>query len=319
MNNTVVAPLESSEAQRPRHRHGWMHFLMLIATVCWAANIIAVKEALHELRPLVLVQLRILGGALLFAVLFCAWRRRPRVKLTLHQWRVMGALALSGVIFNQLFFIGGVARTSVAHTGLIVALGPVMVLVLACLMRLEALTVLKLLGMLISFAGVGILTTGKSGQGNGGHWQGDLIVLAGSAVFAYYTILVKEVAQRYDALTLNTFTYGIGALLFTPFGARAALQAPWGTIRTPVEWALAYMIVFGSVVPYAIYAFAMAELAASRVAAFSYLQPIIATSLGVLLLAEKLTTAVVIGGALILLGVYLTERERGEESVKGEA
>jgi drug/metabolite transporter (DMT)-like permease len=291
---------------------------MLIATVCWAANIIAVKEALHELRPLVLVQLRILGAALLFAVLFCAWRRRPRVKLNLHQWRVMAALALSGVIFNQLFFIGGVARTSVAHTGLIVALGPVMVLVLACLMRLEALTVLKLLGMLISFAGVGILTTGKSAHGNGGHWQGDLIVLAGSAVFAYYTILVKGVAQRYDALTLNTFTYGIGALLFTPFGARAALQAPWA-IRTPVEWALAYMIVFGSVVPYTIYAFAMADLAASRVAAFSYLQPIIATSLGVLLLAEKLTTAVVIGGALILLGVYLTERERGEENVKGEA
>jgi drug/metabolite transporter (DMT)-like permease len=51
------------------------------------------------------------------------------------------------------------------------------------------------------------------------------------------------------------------------------------------------------------------------VAAFSYLQPAIATSLGIWLLGEKLTQTVVIGGALILLGVYLTERERGDDAL----
>jgi len=71
------------------------------------------------------------------------------------------------------------------------------------------------------------------------------------------------------------------------------------------------MILFGSVVPYLIYAFALTELAASRVAAFSYLQPVIATALGVWLLAERLTSSAVAGGTLILLGVYLTERETG--------
>jgi drug/metabolite transporter (DMT)-like permease len=77
------------------------------------------------------------------------------------------------------------------------------------------------------------------------------------------------------------------------------------------------MVVFGSVVPYTIYFYAMSELAASRVAAFSYFQPVIATSLGIWLLAEKLTARLVEGGVLILFGVYLTEREPGDE--KGEA
>ena len=71
------------------------------------------------------------------------------------------------------------------------------------------------------------------------------------------------------------------------------------------------MILFGSVVPYLIYAFALTELAASRVSAFSYLQPVIATALAIWLLAERLTVRAVVGGALILLGVYLTERETG--------
>ncbi len=290
-----------------------MHILMLFATVCWAVNIVAVKEALRGFAPLALVQLRVLGAALLFAVLFRVWSGRPALKLSPRDWRVMLVLALTGVTFNQLFFVGGVARTTVAHTGLLVALGPVMVLVLACLMRLEALTVLKFVGMLVSFAGVAVLTLGKSRQGNGGHWLGDLIVLAASAVFAGYTIQLKKVADQFDALTLNALTYGMGALLLIPFAAWAVLETRWSAITVHAIWALAYVVVFGSVVPYTIYAFAMTELAASRVAAFSYLQPVIATALGIWLLAEKLTASLVTGGVLILLGVYLTECERGEE------
>jgi len=290
-----------------------MHVLMLFATACWAANIVAVKQALRGFAPLALVQLRVLGAALLYVVLFCAWPRRPA--LTRDQLRpgTLVVLALSGVAFNQLFFVGGVARTSVAHTGLLVALGPVMVLVLACLLRLEALTILKFVGMLVSFAGVAVLTMRQAGQGTGDYWMGDLIVLAGSAVFAIYTIQLKKVARLYDAISLNTLTYGIGACFLLPFGARPALESHWSALTAPMGLAVAYIIVFGSVIPYTIYAFAISELTASRIAAFSYLQPVIATGLGIWLLSEKLTLRVIVGGTLILLGVYLTEREKGEE------
>ncbi len=225
----------------------------------------------------------------------------------------MVAGSLSGVTLNQLFFIGGLARSTVAHTGLIVALGPVMVLVIAVLIRLEALTTWKFVGMMISFVGVGILTVDKAARGNGEHWMGDLILLAGTAVFAVYTILVKELANQYDTLTLNTLIFVLGAILMVPFCARAVAATNWAGLRLEAWWGLAFMILFGSVVPYVLFAYALTELAASRVAAFNYLQPVIASSLGIWVLSEKLTTKVLIGGALILAGVYLTERERGEE------
>ena len=292
-----------------------MDLLMLVATSCWAANIVVGKEALRAFSTLALAQLRVFGAALLFGLLFLAWRRRPALRLTRRQWLYMTAVAMCGVTFNQLFFIEGIGRTSVAHSGLIVALGPVMVLVLSCSLRLEALTILKFVGMLVSFTGVAVLTVGKAGQGSGANWLGDLILLAGSAVFAGYTILVKEIADRYDALTLNALTFALGTLLMMLFGARAVLEVRWASLPAPAYWRLAYMVVLGSVVPYLIFAFALTELTATRVAAFSYLQPVLATGLGIWLLAERLTVRVVVGGPLILLGVYLTERERGEPEV----
>lgn len=288
---------------------GRMHLLMLFATFCWATNIIAGKEALLGLGPLALAQMRVLGTAFILVILFLGWRRRPSLPRLSREWVFLGTVALFGITLNQLFFIAGLARTSAAHTALIVALGPVMVLILSCMMRVEALTWLKSVGMLISFCGVAVLSGGKTGPGNDAHGLGDLILLAGSGVFAYYTILVKVIAERYDALTLNTMIFALGSLLMMPFAGHKVLAVRWGALPAPAWWGLAYMIVFGSVFAYLIYAFALTELSPSRVAAFAYLQPVIAIGLGVWILGERLTAGVVVGGGLILLGVYLTQRD----------
>jgi drug/metabolite transporter (DMT)-like permease len=286
---------------------------MFWGTVFWASNIVAGKEAVGGFSAMGLAQLRLAGAALLFAVLFLAWRGWPDLRLGRRQWLVLLGVAFNGLTLNQICFINGLARTSVAHTGLIVALGPVMTLALACSLRLEPLTLSKLLGMLISFVGVAMLTLGGQETGSTAHWQGDLIVLAGSASFAYYTIQVKEIANRYDTLTLNTLTFALGCALMIPFAARSVIHIRWAKV-TPGAWGgLAFMVVLGTVVAYLFYAFALTELAASRVAAFNYLQPVVAALLGVWLLGEKITLPVIGAGALILLGVYLAERERGEE------
>jgi drug/metabolite transporter (DMT)-like permease len=193
-----------------------------------------------------------------------------------------------------------------------------MVLALSCLMRLEPLTLPKFLGMLISFAGVAVLTMGGEEAGTAAHWQGDLIVLAGSASFAYYTIQIKEIANRYDALTLNTLTFALGSLLMISFAAPSFHNIGWASVTLGAWGGLAFMIVLGTVVAYLFYAFALTELSASRVAAFAYLQPVVAALLGAWLLRERITPRVVSGGALILLGVYLAERERGEAEARGQ-
>ena len=293
-----------------RHRRGLMLSLMLIATFCWATNIIAGKEALRGFGALALAQMRVWGASVIYVALFLAWPGRPSLRRSRRDWAFLGLVALFGITLNQIFFIGGLARTSAAHTGLIVALGPVMVLALSRMLRMEALTLLKSVGILVSFCGVAVLTTGKGGRGNGAHWQGDLLALAGSGVFAYFTILVKEAAVQSDALTLNTIIFILGSVLMLPFTARQLLAVRWSAMPPLAWWGLAYMVVMGSVLAYLLFAFALAELTPSRAAAFNYLQPLIAISLGVWMLGEKVTSGLTAGGALILVGLYLTERER---------
>lgn len=287
-----------------------VEILMLVATFCWATNIVAGKEALMGFTPLALAQLRMLLAALLYAAMFLLWRKRPKLHLTRRHWLLLGLMAFTGITLNQICFLGGLARTSVTHTGLIQAVGPIMVLLLAALLGRETLTIQNCTGMTIAFTGVAILLIGKSGSENGAHWSGDLILLAAGASFALYTILMKDVACDFDALTLSTLVFGLGALFLVPFTLKLVTAVGWQQVPLRAWAGLAYMVVFGSVVAYLIYAFALREFSASKAAAFAYLQPIMAVALGVWLIGERVTLQAVTGGVLILLGVYLTERQR---------
>ena len=313
------APAARTPHTANRHRHGLMHVVMLVATFAWAANIIAGKVVLRSISPFALAQFRVTVSAVIFLLIYVLVRGLPRLRATPRELGYLAVTALFGITLNQLLFIGGIGRTSAAHAGLIVALAPVMVLILSCAMRLEPLTWLKVAGTAVSFVGVAILTTGKASGGAATTWLGDAILLAGSGVFAYYTILVKEVADKYDTLTLNTIIFVIGSLWMFPLHGWSAFQTDWRALPAQAWWGIAFIILFGTLTAYLAYAFALTELTASRVAAFSYLQPVIAAALGLWLLAEKVTLPVIIGGGLILLGVYLSERERGEEKIPSEA
>ena len=126
---------------------------------------------------------------------------------------------------------------------------------------------------------------------------------------------MKEVANDFDGLTLSTLTFGMGAIMMLPFCAHAVVITDWAALSLEAWSGLAFMIAFGTVISYLLFAYVMTELPASRAAAFNYLQPVIASGLGIWLLSERLTSKVLIGGGVILVGVYLTERERGEEKV----
>lgn len=287
--------------------------LMLLTTFFWAGNIVAGKMALTGFSALALAQLRMAATAALYWLIYLSIRGLPRLRPTRRQWLILIVMALTGITFNQIFYIGGLALTSVTHAGLIQAIGPVMVLLLAASIRTEPLTWQKIAGMTVSFAGVAILLAEKPGKASGAHWQGDLLMIAAGAVFAVYTILLKQVAHVYDTLTLNAIVFGLGALLLIPFCASATSRVAWHRVSPEAWTAFAFMVLFGSLAAYLIYGFALQKLSASTVASFSYLQPVMAAALGVWLLSERITLKTVVGGAIILAGVYLTERARGEK------
>jgi len=294
-----------------------MHFAILIAVSCWAANMVAIKEALFGFSPMALAVVRAVAAAAVFGALFLFLRDRSLLRLTRKQWLRFALIAFLGITANQILFIEGVAHTNVPHAALIVAIEPVMVLVLSVMMRLEVMTALKFIGMAISFSGVVLLTYAKAAQGGHADLVGDMILMVEVVVFGYYTILMKEVAPQHDVVTLNTLTFGLGALMMIPFGLPALWHLHWSLIPLRSVLGLLFMIFFSSVIGYLLFAYALKGLTASRVAAFNYVEPVIATALGIWLLHDRVGLWGIIGGGMILLGVYFTERERSEADEAG--
>lgn len=300
-------------AATTRSRHARAYVLMFLVVTFWAANIVAGKEALKDMGTLAVAQTRVLGAAIIYAVWFLASGGMRRVRFSPRLWFLVIMAAITGIALNQITFIAGIARTTTAHSSLIVALGPIMVLVIAVVMRLEALTGWKFAGMLVASGGVAILTADTAGTGSAAHWTGDLIMLASTLVFAIYTVLMKEIAGQADGLTLNTVIFVLGAAFMVLFCGHEFITTPWTRLSLAAWSGVVFLIVFGSVISYMLFADVMTQLPASRAAAFNYLQPVVASGLGMWLLSERLTSKVWVGGSLILAGVYLTERERGEE------
>jgi drug/metabolite transporter (DMT)-like permease len=237
--------------------------------------------------------------------------KQPRTLRDLFTFAYLGFFCIG---LNQMCFTVGLRYTSVAHSSLILGMGPIYALILAVLFRLEKLTLGKALGMAVSFIGVAILASGSGVSRHSPTLMGDFITLCGSLAFAFYVVLGKRVAGKYDALTMTTWNYLFGGLIVLPIAInRAVAFGPlpnWQSIPW-LAWAcLAFTAIFSSTLAYLFYFWLLRYLEASQLSAFSYLLPVSATILGILFLGERGSWSELFGAALALCGLFLTESAR---------
>lgn len=287
-----------------------LYVLLTLMVLAWSANFVIAKFALRELPPFALLFLRVaFSNALLLALYFTSGQRR-RQPLRAGDWRWFALLGLFGIAMNQTGFTVGIYYTTVAHSSLIIATTPIYVLLLATWMKLESFTGLKVAGLALAFVGVVVLTS-EHGFGFGSPtFLGDVVTLGGATAFALFTVYSKRVSRRYDTLTLITFIYLAGMVVVVPLAGWQLLDVNWQQVTWRGWLGAAYMAAVASVAAYMIFYYALTKISATRVIAFSYLQPLIATLLGILILGEQLTPFLLTGGPLVLLGVYLAERGR---------
>jgi len=285
----------------------YLYGLIFLMVFFWSANYIIGKVALREFPPLLLSGMRVTIAGLIMLPIY--WNRPDRgVRQTLESGR-LAVLGLLGVTLNQLFFVVGLGRTTVAHASFIVSVGPVLVLLIAAATGQERLTARKLTGMLMAMAGIAALKLFQDTSTTAPPtWFGDTFVFLSTLSFALFTVFGKPFTRHYSSATVNTFAYVGGAIALAPMTIWQAAIFPLSRITVTGWICVFYMALFPSIAAYLIYYYALTHIPASRVASFSYLQPVFATSMAVLLLAERLTAPGIAAGMIILAGVYITER-----------
>lgn len=274
----------------------------------WSLNYVAGKIALRTIDPITLACFRLVLAALVMLPIYFAQPKRTPLKLAdIWPFTYLGFL---GVILNQGLFTVGLNYTTSDHSAVIIAIGPVIILILARVLKLEVFTTGKILGMAISFLGVFLLETEHGSPTNSPFLLGDLITFGGVIGFSAYAVLGKRIVAKYDAIAMNTFNLVASAILLMPLTVRQGMHLDWKSVSVSGWVGMTYMALGSSIGAYTIFYWLLRYMSASRVAVLSYFQPVVVIVLSVTFLSEHPTRNLLAGTALVLVGVYLAERGR---------
>ena len=316
---------EDGSPRRPSS--SWIFLALIFLIFVWSLNYIVAKIGLRELPPLALGSFRlVLAGMISFPLLFSARAgnsETPQVRLEVSRERRLQALwtitylGFLNVILNQGCYTVGLNYTSVSHSSVIIACAPIFILLFSWALRLELLTRRKIIGMALAFAGA--ITVGLQAGSAGAGIAGDLLSLVAAIGFALYTVLGKRAVAAYSAIRLGLLSNIAGAVLVGPVAvwqfAALARGGRLGGVGLGGWGALLYMGVLASAVSYILYFWLLRYMTPARLGSATYLQPIGATLLGLLLLGETITLRLAMGGILVVAGVYVIEtHSRGPQA-----
>jgi drug/metabolite transporter (DMT)-like permease len=296
---------ETTEGAPPHWR---LYSLIVLMTVLWSINYVVAKVALRELPGLMTAGIRTAVAGILMLPLYC--RYASKGKLLPWSWRdvpILLGIGAFGVVLNQVIFLVGLSNTSVAHAAIMIGLTPILVLLMACAKGQESIDVVKMIGMAIALAGVCVLQIAPD-KITGATLKGDFYVFLAAVAFAIFSVAGKQVTGRFSNITMNTFAYVGGGLMLMPLTLWHSSRIPLTGVSLAAWASIIYMAAFSSVLCYLIYYYALTYIPASRVSAFSYLQPLFATVLAIPYLGERPTISLLAGGCLVLAGVFVTER-----------
>jgi drug/metabolite transporter (DMT)-like permease len=275
---------------------------LMLAAVFWGTNYAATKYAAEFVPPLLIVSIRFTVGGLL---MLCVLRiLEPSSRLAPKDLLLMVGLGCLGVAIGQTAFTFGVSMTTAANTGLIFATGPVWGLVLGSVLGLERPTFRGVMGVALSLVGVGIVF--YEGLGSGGtSLAGDLLVLLAAIGFGAYTVLSMPVLGRHSPLAVATYSLLLGGLVVLLPSSPYFTDLNWGNVGIGAWAAVAFSAIFAAAFAYSAWQTGISRIGANRVLVYQYLITVTGIASGIVFFNEVLGIEKILGGAVILFGVYL--------------
>ncbi len=279
-------------------RRGWVLFGVL--SVLWGVPYLFIKVAVEHLSPAMVVFARV---ALAAALLLPAAAARGQLRPVLRRWRWV--LAFSALEIALPFAMLGIAEQRITSSlaGLLIASVPLIGAVVAAVGRLDdRLDRGRLVGLLVGVAGVAAVV-GIDVRG------GDLLSVAAvglaAAGYAFGPVIASTRLAGLPGLGITAVALSVNAIGYAPF---AWLTRPTAAVGVRPWVAVGVLGVVCSALAFLVFFALVAEVGPARTTVITYVNPAVAVTLGVLVLGEPVTTGLLLGFPLVLLGSYLATR-----------
>jgi drug/metabolite transporter (DMT)-like permease len=285
---------------------------VVLAAVLWGGSIVAQKMALGSFSAVEASVFRDIGG--LVILLATWWSKEGGVfKINRADMGLLGLLGL-GVLGNHLLILKGLNYVSGAVGGVIIGSSPVVTTFLSALLIRDVPLRAVLLGALLSFAGVGLVSVAGFQAVGERPLLGGTLVFLGVVSWALYSIGSRSVMERISALTVNWTTLAVATILQIPllWTDQKMMVVGMHAVTTSDWLALGYLVVFATAVAQQAWLFGVKGIGPSRASVLGNLTPVAAIGLSALILGESVGIIEFLGIGLILSGVWAVNRQTTE-------
>lgn len=286
---------------------GLVVLALLIVYVVWGSTYLGIRVVVEEAPPLLGMGSRYLVAGILLGLLLSLRGGFRRLRVTRRELLGCAAIGLLlPVLGNGLVSVGEDLGAPSGVTALLIAIAPLMI----ALFRFvdgDRPKPLSLVGLLLGFAGLAYLIL--VGRGTGGDDRvpvgAALIVLFASTCWAFGSWVQPRLILPRDAFVMTVHEMWIGGAILLLTGTVSGERLDPGSYSAETWLAWGYLVVFGSMVAFSAYVWLLANAPISLVATYAYVNPVVAVALGALILDEAVTSAVVVGGAVIVAAVAI--------------
>jgi len=296
----------------------WIELLPFLkvtfSVVVWGASFIATKIALRDIQPITVVWARFAIGVIILGIVVLA--RNQFILPQRAEIPYFGVLGFLGIAFHQWLQSTGLMTSKASTSAWIVATTPLFIAMLSWLFLKEKLKWAQVIG--IGLATIGVLLVISEGDisslsvGEFGNF-GDILIFISAINWAVFSVISRRGLKKHSAALMMFYVMAAGWFMISiPFFIGPSvydLQA----LSLYSLLGLLFLGIFCSGIAYIFWYDALKSIPASQVGVFLYLEPFVAVIVAAFLLGESIILASLIGGILILIGVWMVNRLSASE------
>lgn len=286
-------------------------FALTLVCFFWGTTWVASKIGVRYMPSLQMAGIRQTLGGLCYVIFFLAkGARLPGRK----EWGSIVVLSLLNFALTNGLSTWGLKHITAGLGAIMGAIFPLWLVVIGLFTSSGRIPLRAVIGLLIGFAGVCVIFYEHLHDFVNPDFRfGILISLAATWTWAFGTLYTKKKAagfNPYFSLGLQMLISGFILLAFTQLVNTAETKSaiPFTAIPWQSWAAVGYLVIFGSIISFIAYLYALQHLPTEQASIYAYINPIVAVLLGWLLFAEHITVFIVIGGLVTLAGVYMVNR-----------
>jgi drug/metabolite transporter (DMT)-like permease len=287
----------------------WAHISLLAANIIYGLNYSIAKAVMPDhIKPFALVSLRSISAAALFWITSLFMPKEPVNRKDLVY---LFGCSFFGVVINQTLFLVGLDMTTPINSSIILSTNPIFAFVFAALILRERITFLKGTGLAIGLSGVLLLILQNGAPDLASTtFLGDVYTLINTISWAFYTVVIKRMLEKYHPVTVMKWTFLFGMLTNIPAGYHQWSAMDWTSIPLTAWLQILFVIIFATYLGYLLITFGLRRLSPTIVSTYTYTQPVIAAYLATLMGQDHIDIVMIISALLIFAGVFVVSRQK---------